>query len=36
MQERATLAGGQLEVRSQPAQHAGSEVRVTLPLPGAT
>ncbi|WP_374681599.1 GAF domain-containing protein [Accumulibacter sp.] len=35
MQERAALAGGRLEVRSQPAQRAGSEVRVTLPLPGA-
>lgn len=34
MQERAALAGGQLEVLSEPAQRAGSEVRVTLPLPG--
>lgn len=34
MQERAALAGGHLQLLSAPAQGAGSEVRVTLPLSG--
>ena len=33
MQERAALVGGQLELFSEPARRAGSELRVTLPLP---
>ncbi|EXI78705.1 MAG: Oxygen sensor histidine kinase NreB [Candidatus Accumulibacter appositus] len=34
MQERAALAGGHLELLSEPAQRVGSELRVTLPLSG--
>jgi PAS domain S-box-containing protein len=33
MQERVALVGGQLELLSEPARRAGSELRVTLPLP---